>query len=117
MCSIKTAFVMAHKIREAIGAGRANIILAGTVELDGAYFGGKSKEKNVKAVRKDPRLAEEQTGKRQSVVVARERDGQTSTTVAASEAAAGPCDQRPRCPERERPCRRSRWLGSPTHSL
>jgi transposase-like protein len=86
----KMAFVMAHKIREAIGADRANIILTGTVEIDGAYFGGKSKEKNVKAERKDRRLAEEQTGKRQSVVVARERDGRTFTTVATSEAAAVP---------------------------
>jgi transposase-like protein len=86
----KTAFVLAHKIREAIGADRANIILAGTVEVDGAYFGGKSKEKNVKAKRKDRRLAEEQTGKRQSVVVARERGGRTFTTVAASESAALP---------------------------
>ncbi len=86
----KTAFVMAHKIREAIGAGRDAIVLSGTVEVDGAYFGGKSKEKNVKAERADRRLAEEQTGKRQSVVVARERDGQTFTTVATSEAAAVP---------------------------
>lgn len=86
----KTAFVLAHKIREAIGAGRDSAILSGTVEVDGAYFGGKSKEKNIKADRKDRRLAEEQTGKRQSVVVARERGGQTFTTVAPSEAAAVP---------------------------
>ena len=86
----KTAFVMAHKIREAIGADRNQIVLTGTVEVDDAYFGGKAKEKNVKADRKDRRLAEEQTGKRQSVVVARERGGQTFTTVAASEAAAVP---------------------------
>lgn len=86
----KTAFVMAHKIREAIGADRNQIILSGTVEIDGAYFGGKSKEKNVKAERKDRRLAEEQTGKRQSVVVARERGGRTFTTVSASESAALP---------------------------
>ena len=86
----KTAFVMAHKIREAIGADRNNMILTGTVEVDGAYFGGKSKEKNLKADRKDRRLAEEQTGKRQSVVVARERGGQTFSTVATSESAALP---------------------------
>ena len=84
----KTAFVMAHKIREAIGADRNQIMLTGTVEVDGAYFGGKVKEKNLKADRKDRRLAKEQTGKRQSVVVARERGGETFTMVAASEAAA-----------------------------
>ena len=86
----KTAFVMAHKIREAIGADRHQITLGGTVEIDGAYFGGKVKEKNVKAERVDRRLPEQQSGKRQSVVVARERDGQTFTVVATSEAAAVP---------------------------
>ena len=85
----KTAFVMAHKIREAIGAGRDGIVLTGTVEIDGAYFGGKSKEKNVKTDREDRRTSA-QAAKRQSVVVARERDGKTFTTVATSEAAAVP---------------------------
>ena len=46
--------------------------LSGTVEIDGAYFGGHVKPENRKADRKDRRLAEEQTGKRQVVVVARE---------------------------------------------
>jgi hypothetical protein len=86
----KTTFVMAHKLGEAIGADRTQIILTGTVEVDGAYFGGKTKEKNVKADRKDHRLAEQQTGKRQVVVVARERYGRTFTTVSASESAALP---------------------------
>ncbi|WP_158933236.1 IS1595 family transposase [Acidisphaera sp. S103] len=86
----KTAFVMAHKIREAIGTGRENIILDGTVEIDGAHFGGKIKQENMKADRKDRRLAAEQTGKRQSVVVARERNGQTFTIVTASESTAVP---------------------------
>ena len=53
-------------------------------------FGGHSKQKNVKAERVNRRLAEEQTGKKQSVVVARERGGRTFTTVATSEAAAIP---------------------------
>lgn len=86
----KTAFVMAHKLREAIGADRNQIILTGAVEIDGAYFGGHAKQANVKADRPDARKAEEQTGKKQSVVVARERGGQTFTTVVPSEAAAVP---------------------------
>lgn len=86
----KTAFVLAHKLREAICAGRDAITLTGTVEVDGAYFGGKVKERNVKAKRVDRRLPDQQNGKRQSVVVARERGGQTFTTVAASEVAALP---------------------------
>jgi transposase-like protein len=85
----KTAFVMAHKIREAIGADRNQMILTGTVEVDGAYFGGKTKQENVKANRTDRRTAEVQAAK-QSVVVARERGGKTFTIVAGSEAAAVP---------------------------
>src|SRR6185437_6121744 len=84
----KTAFVMAHKLREAIGADQADAKLSGTVEVDGMYVGGHAKRENKKADRKDLRLAEEQTGKRQSVVVARQRHGRTIPTVAASEGAA-----------------------------
>ncbi len=78
----KTAFVLAHKIREAIGADQGEVKLAGTVEVDGAYFGGHARQSNEKAKRKDRRAAEEQTGKRQSVVVARQREGRTVPVVA-----------------------------------
>src|ERR1700688_1836374 len=86
----KTAFVMAHKLREAIGDGQAKGSLSGVVEIDGAYFGGHSRQRNEKADRADRRLIEEQTGKRQSVVVARERGGRTLPVVAASEGGAVP---------------------------
>lgn len=86
----KSAFVLAHKLREAIGAVQSDATLSGEVEIDGAYFGGHSKPANEKKDRQDRRLAEEQTGKRQVVVVARERGGRTITTVAESEAAAVP---------------------------
>lgn len=86
----KTAFVLAHKLREAIGADQDSATLSGTVEVDGAYFGGHAKQENKKADRKDRRLAAEQTGKRQSVVVARARGGRTIPVVAPSEAAAVP---------------------------
>ena len=69
----KTAFVLAHKLREALAVEQTKGILSGTVEVDGAYVGGHVKQENVKADRRDRRLAENQTGKRQSVVVARER--------------------------------------------
>jgi len=69
----KTAFVLAHKLREAIAAEQVEAQLSGVVEVDGAYFGGHVKQENEKADRKDRRLASEQTGKRQVVVVARER--------------------------------------------
>ena len=36
----KTAFVLSHKIREAIAAEKADATVSGTVAVDGAYFGG-----------------------------------------------------------------------------
>ena len=81
----KTAFVLAHKLREAIAAEQLEGQLSGVVEVDGAYFGGHIKQENAKADRKDRRLASEQTGKRQSVVVARERHGKTLPFVVAKE--------------------------------
>jgi transposase-like protein len=86
----KTAFVLAHKLREAIGAGQADGQLLGIVEVDGAYFGGHAKQENKKEDRKDRRLAEQQTGKRQSVIAVRERGGRTFTTVVAKESDAIP---------------------------
>jgi len=82
----KTAFVLAHKLREAIAKEQSEAQLSGVVEVDGAYFGGHIKQENAKADRKDRRLASEQTGKRQSVVVARERQGKTLPFVVAKEA-------------------------------
>jgi ISXO2-like transposase domain len=49
--------------------------------IDGAYFGGKIKPENRKADRRDRRIAEEQTGKRQVVVVAREALGRTCRSL------------------------------------
>jgi transposase-like protein len=82
----KTAFVLAHKLREALTSQQTGATVSGTVEIDGAYFGGKTREENLKTDRKDRRL--ERNGKRQSVIVVRERSGRTLTTVADSEAAA-----------------------------
>ena len=83
----KTAFVMAHKIREAITADADERTLAGDVEVDGAYFGGYVKPANHKENRRDRRKAENQTGKRKVVVVMRERNGETLPFVFKSEAA------------------------------
>ena len=81
----KTAFVLAHKLREALSAKQAGLMLSGVVEVDGAYVGGHVKQENQKADRKDRRLAAQQTGKWQSVVVARERGGRTLPLVVAKE--------------------------------
>ena len=83
----KTAFVLSHKLREAMALEDAGQKLSGTVEVDGAYFGGYVKPANVKSDRRDRRFKIHQSGKRQSVVVARERGGDMLTFVGTSEAA------------------------------
>jgi transposase-like protein len=87
-CQYKTAFVLAHKLREAIAAQDKGRKVSGEVEIDGMYVGGYVKPANMKALRRDRRLLANQSGKRQSVIVARERNGQTITFAAKSEAAA-----------------------------
>ncbi len=44
----KTAFVLAHKLREAMGAEQRSRTLSGDVEVDGAFFGGYVKPENRK---------------------------------------------------------------------
>lgn len=82
----KTAFVLLHKVRESIETARNAGALSGNVEVDGAYFGGYVKPANEKKDRKDRRKKANQSGKRQSVIVMRERGGRTLTYVARSEA-------------------------------
>jgi transposase-like protein len=89
-CQYKTAFVLTHKLREAMAAEQANMKLDGIVEIDGAYFGGYVKPANEKADRKDRRLLENQTGKRQCVVVMRERGGRSLSFIVAREGDAVP---------------------------
>jgi hypothetical protein len=91
-CQYKTAFVLSHKLREAIEAEHRKIKFNDTAakEIDGAYFGGSIKPKNVAAERIDRRAAEEQTGKRQVVVVMRERKGRTLPFIFARESDAVP---------------------------
>ena len=85
-CQYKTAFVLAHKLREALAAETASHTLDGEVEVDGAYFGGHIRPANYVEDRIDRRLAEHQTGKRRVVVVSRQRKGRTLTAVVRSEA-------------------------------
>jgi transposase-like protein len=84
-CQYKTAFVLAHKLREAIASEQKDLGLSGTVEVDGAYFAGHAKPKNKIEDRIDRRVAEEQTGKRKVVVAMRERKGRTLPFVVAKE--------------------------------
>lgn len=82
----KTAFVLLHKCREAIGLARKAGALSGDVEVDGAYFGGYVKPANNRTDRKDRRKKIHQSGKRQVVVALRQREGRTLTFIAQNEA-------------------------------
>ncbi|WP_031549933.1 IS1595 family transposase [Parvularcula oceani] len=77
----KTAFVLAHKLREAMGDETDRILADGVAEIDGAYFGGHVRPANLRENRKDRRLKRHQTGTRRVVVAIRDRDGRTLTTV------------------------------------
>lgn len=85
----KTAFVLCHKLREAMATEMRGVVLGGEgeeVEVDGCYVGGYVKPANRKKNRKDRRLAENQNGKRRVVVAIRERDGRIVTNVFKTEA-------------------------------
>lgn len=86
----KTAFVLSHKIREAVASEMKGAHVGGEgkiAEVDGAYFGGYIKPANHVKNRRDRRLAINQNGKRKVVVAIRERDGRTITQVFKTEAA------------------------------
>jgi transposase-like protein len=85
----KTAFVLAHKMREALASEVRQTAIGGEgkkAEVDGGYFGGYVKPANKREDRKDRRLRRNQSGKRKVVVVIRERDGNTLPGVFRSEA-------------------------------
>ena len=87
----KTAWVLAHKLREAMSTEMKGHRLGGegkVVEVDGGYFGGYVKPANHKENRVDRRLLRNQNGKRQCVVVVRQRDGRTMPNAFPSEASA-----------------------------
>ncbi|MDI4657892.1 IS1595 family transposase [Xanthobacter autotrophicus] len=85
-CQHKTAFVLSHKLREAMSAEVHAQTVGESVEIDGAYFGGHIRPANVKEDRVDRRLAKHQTGKRRVVIALRQRGGRTLTLVGRSEA-------------------------------
>ena len=82
----RTAFVLAHKIREALARETSEMKLSGEVEIDGCHVGGHIRPANLEAKRVDRRLAQHQTGKRRVVIALRQRKGRTLTFVRKSEA-------------------------------
>jgi hypothetical protein len=89
--SHKACWVMLHKMREAMAAEFKGRKIGGegkTAEVDGAYFGGYVKPGNFAENRRDRRKAMNQSGKRQSLVIVRERNGNSVPAVFKSESAA-----------------------------
>lgn len=84
-CQYKTAFVLSHKLREAVAAHNEGRNVGGEVEIDGAYFGGHVRPANHVENRVDRRKAQYQTGKRKVVVAMRERNGSTLPIVVKAE--------------------------------
>ncbi len=87
----KTAFVLAHKLREAMAEEMKGRTIGGegkVAEIDGAYFGGYIKPRNLKENRIHRGLAINQNGKRKSVIIIRERGGNSVPAVFRSESAA-----------------------------
>ena len=78
---VKTAFVLSHKIREAMASETANQMLGGIVEVDGCYVGGHVREANLREDRVDRRLARNRSPRRRVVVAIRERKGRTRTFI------------------------------------
>lgn len=88
--TVKTAFVLCHKLREAMKAAEDATPLQGRVEIDGAYYGGYVKPANKAKNRVDRRKALYQNDKRKVVVVMRERGGRARSVIADSEGGAVP---------------------------
>src|SRR5208282_1856870 len=71
----KSAFVLLHKLREAMAAEFKNRKIGGEdkiAEVDGGFFGGYVKPSNLAESRRDRRLLGNQSGKRKCVVIIRE---------------------------------------------
>lgn len=69
----KTAFVLAHKIRESLINCRDDSQLVGEIHMDGAYVNGSIRQKNKKEDRIDRRLAENQKPNKRCVFVMRQK--------------------------------------------
>jgi hypothetical protein len=87
----KCAFVLLHKLREAMAEELRGRVIGGegkVAEVDGGYFGGYIKPANHREHRRDRRLGRNQNGKRKVVVIVRERGGNSIPAVFKSEAKA-----------------------------
>lgn len=89
--SYKAAFVLCHKMREAMAEEIKGRMIGGegkVAEIDGGYFGGYRKPANLREDRVDRRYAMNQTGKRKVVVIVRERGGNSLPAIFRTEGSA-----------------------------
>lgn len=83
----KTAWVLAHKIREAMASEVKDMTLSGQIEMDGAYFHPKVRKPNVRKHREDRKDGRAVSSENDRVVIAiRQRQGRTLTFVRKREA-------------------------------
>jgi transposase-like protein len=88
-CNYRTAFVLLHKLREALKALQA-VKLGGEVEMDATYTGGYVKPTNETKNRRDRRMLENQSGRKRCIITMVERGGRVLAFVAGSERQALP---------------------------
>ena len=85
--SYKCAFVLLHKLREAMADELKGRVVGGegkVAEVDGGYFGGYVKPANLKDIAATAACSN-QNGKRKAVVIIRERNGNSLPAVFSTE--------------------------------
>jgi hypothetical protein len=87
-CQHKTAFVLAHKLRESMKAETHNMMPDGEVEIDGVFFHGHVRPANEAVNRVDRRLTQNQTGKRRVAIALRQRKGALARSLHVTKAKA-----------------------------
>ena len=86
----KTAFVLLHKLRQAIEGSRSNLVLDGGIEIDGAYYGGHTRPANAgklgqKAAQKVGKREQAKLSDKMCILVMVQRGGCTIPTLTRSE--------------------------------
>jgi transposase-like protein len=86
----KSAFVLLHKLRQAIEEGRSNMTLDGEVEIDGAYYGGHTRPANAgkmgqKAAKEAGKRDQAKLTKKLCILVMVQRNGCTIPMLVKSE--------------------------------
>lgn len=93
-CQPKSAFVIGHKLREALRGLESQVPLTGKVELDSSGYGGKRRPSNFRGKKKREQgkkgVSEYVTEERQWIVAVRERNGETRAFVVPRETDAIP---------------------------